>query len=243
MCPSGISTDGDYEGLCDMDSDDMTVAASCRDHYLAGVAQSGPQLISTPSGPVSLYCDMDDGGWTLVGKVNGEPHMASTWLRSNEHTELLAAVGASSMPASGQFASVDAVDLAVNHAESVKISSSDGAAWARWPMPEGRTTDTWWDHAAHDAAQAAPNSEVQVEGSGGSSPCNQNTVGLMKLPSHAFGYPAATFNPEGNTVPSDWCMTVGVTGDGTNGFDVPQSDGDWPNGAYNQPAYVMVWLK
>ena len=58
-----------------------------------------------------------------------------------------------------------------------------------------------------------------------------------------LGYPAATFNPEGNTVPNDWCMTVGVTGDGTNGFDAPQSDGDWPNGAYNQPAYVMVWLK
>lgn len=188
ICPSGISSDSDYEGHCDMDGD-MTVAQSCRAHYLAGVTHSGPQRISTPTGSVDVYCDMDDGGWTLIGKVNGDPRMGDTFLRSAENVELLAAIGPANMPSTGQSASIDAIDIAVNHATHVKLSSSDGASWSRWEMDAARTTSTWWNRAEHAAAQGPENSIVQVEGSGGSSTCNQNPYGIMKLDGHGYGYP------------------------------------------------------
>ena len=54
---------------------------------------------------------------------------------------------------------------------------------------------------------------------------------------------STTLNPEGNTVPLDWCMTIGVAGTQTNGYDVATSDEDWPNAAYNVPPYAMVWVK
>lgn len=73
----------------------------------------------------------------------------------------------------------------------------------------------------------------------------------MPLQQHGGSYPYASFNRQGNTEVNDYCMAVGVTGSGAdgwsqngNGFDSPSSDSDWPNSQYNHRSpRVLVWLK
>jgi hypothetical protein len=49
---------------------------SCKYLYERGVRDNGPQLITVKGrdgslSQVQLYCDMTNGGWTLVGEVEG----------------------------------------------------------------------------------------------------------------------------------------------------------------------------
>ena len=54
-------------------------APSCRALYDSGVKEDGayPISITTPDGPTTrkLYCDMKNGGWTLIGQVAGKAAM------------------------------------------------------------------------------------------------------------------------------------------------------------------------
>ena len=76
---------------------------------------------------------------------------------------------------------------------------------------------------------------------------------MMPISHHGGSYPSATFNTAGNTKTGDYCMAVGVqktgaTADGWTqtkyGYDLPQSNSDWPNTKFNNVSpYVTVWLK
>ena len=72
----------------------------------------------------------------------------------------------------------------------------------------------------------------------------------MQISAHGGSYPSAQVNGAGNTSPGDNCMSVGVQPSGThdgysqngNGYDQPDSNSDWPNGDYQSPPFVNVWV-
>ena len=70
----------------------------------------------TPSGPVFTTCDFDNGGWTLIGEDGSSASKYVAWLRKHRNPELLAQ---GTQIQHGVFASIDAVDMAVNHATKV----------------------------------------------------------------------------------------------------------------------------
>ena len=77
--------------------------------------------MSSPSGAVQTTCDMESGGWTLIGETGGYTegnHL--TWLRENVNTEQLAE---GTEITQGQYACIDAVDMAVNKATKVGLRS------------------------------------------------------------------------------------------------------------------------
>ena len=60
---------------------------------------------------------MDDGGWTLIGEDGGfVGSKYENWLRGNHNSENLAA---GTEITAGEYACIDAVDMAVNHATKV----------------------------------------------------------------------------------------------------------------------------
>ena len=68
-------------------------------------------------GPVQTTCDMDNGGWTLIGETGGyEQSKYADWLRGNVNTNLLAK---GTPIEEGQYACIDAVEMAVNDATMV----------------------------------------------------------------------------------------------------------------------------
>jgi hypothetical protein len=228
---------------------------SCNDIKNAGQSR-GDSIYSIDLGNgvvQQLYCDMtvEGGGWTLVGKIGTVQNLTSQWLRSDVN---VAALGGPAM-GSGTFASVNAVALAVQRSSQIRLSNSSITRWVRWDLPQGRTVQTWWNHAAGQAViNGATQTPIDVfdqnltKGS-----CFQNIYGINPWPQHGGSFPSATQSPQGNTSPCDLCMSVGVLPQGLsadgftqngNGYDQPTNDSDWPNQNINAtPPYVAVWLR
>jgi hypothetical protein len=226
---------------------------SCADVLSQGQS-SGSQAywIRTPSGPQQLFCDMsvDGGGWTLVGQISGEYDNYDTWLRTDVATANLA----TAVIESGVYSCIDAVPMAVQRASQIRLSNSAIDRWVKWTLAPGRTSATWWNHAAGYATiEAAADTPVTVYAyDGGSSSCYQNVYGIMPWDLHGGSYPSAPRNEAGNTSPGDWCMAIGVMIEGTtahgfgqndNGWDAPSTESTWPNGDYNTPPVISVWLR
>ena len=81
-------------------------------------------LIGRGSGKlVRTTCDMDHGGWTLIGEDGGfSASKYNTWLRKNYNTHLLAEGTEIKV---GEHASLDAIDMAVNEASKVSKQGKD----------------------------------------------------------------------------------------------------------------------
>ena len=80
-------------------------------------AISGAYWLSTPSGPVQTTCDMDNGGWTLIGENGGyDDNKYMMWLRHNFNTQNLAS---GTQIETGNYSCIDAVNIAVYHATKV----------------------------------------------------------------------------------------------------------------------------
>jgi len=243
-------------GDCEVDSCIDSVCRLPRDckelHQLEPAVPDGAYAIDTggTSGNVTTFCDMttDGGGWTLAGKVDGQPSMANVWLVSSQNVPDLTTttIGTNS------FACFDAVALAVNRASEVRLTNAARDRWVRWALPAGRTATTFWRHNAGQAViDASATSGVTVTRSTGTtSGCNQNAFGINPLATHGGGYPYTSYNAAGNTQQGDACMTVGVTttyvdgfAQNGNGYDAPDDETTWPNNAISQPVHVAVWLR
>ena len=133
-------------------------------------AKSGVYWIKTSlkvSEAVQTFCDMDNGGWTLVGKVRGRVgNIYSGWLIQSQNPEQLKSP---LMNSSTGYSCLDARLLAVKHASDVMLSSGDnpsgiGSKWVQWELLSGREVNTWWNHGVGQAAvQSAGTSQVTVK--------------------------------------------------------------------------------
>ena len=230
--------------------------ASCLAYYKKGNKKDGVYLIEIKdldgkSKTVELFCDMTNGGWTLIGQIQGFHSIYNDWLRKENNIDQLKKPEITS----NAWSSIPAVDMAVNHATEIRFSNADRKKWVKWSLDASRKTSTLWNQAdGRGKISKATNHQVKVyDQDGGSSNCNQNEYGIMVWSSHGGAYPAATLNSAGNTSPNDDCMSIGVMlGSGANGFshrrggngfDAPEGDSDWPNRDYQSAPMVSVWLK
>lgn len=222
-------------------------ANSCRQIFElskhAGVetARTGLYWINTPSGAARVFCDMQAGGFTLIGKVNGNTgDITRQWLVSNSNTEQLR----SPLLLPGQVASIDATVLATLHASEMVVCNGDnhagrGSKWLRWSLPEGRGPAFFWRRSVGRAVvQAAAMQAVLVRAWDGSSQtCYHNRYGIGP---HHGGFPATLHTADGQLVAGDLCISVGTSpaitasdSDGfarpDQGFDSPTDQADWPN--------------
>ena len=117
---------------------------------------------------IQTFCDLKNGGWTLVGKINGHAgNIYSKWLVKNVNTEDLKAPKIESGKTG--YSCLDARLLAVKHASEVMLSSGDnprgiGSKWAQWKLPSGREYSSWWNHGVGQSkVQAAGTSRVTVK--------------------------------------------------------------------------------
>jgi len=149
------------------------------------------------------------------------------------------------------YSTVNAIPLAVLRSSFVRLGNEDSSKWVQWPMANGRTVATWWNHAAGQAAivSAAQVAVTTSSNDGATGACFQSVYGIMPLKEHGGSSPSATVNAAGGTNGGDLCMAIGVTSgsfDGFtqngNGYDQPSSHTDWPNAAYNVAAYSSVWV-
>ena len=107
---------------------------------------------------VQTYCDMENGGWTLVGKISGRVgNIYNKWLVSNHNT---AELKASKITKRNQFACLDARSLAVEEASTVLLSSGDkmnglGSKWVMWRLPGDREKASFWDHSVGSSSVKA----------------------------------------------------------------------------------------
>ena len=82
------------------------------------VIYSGVYWVATPSGPVETFCDMANGGWTLIGQTDGDTgNKYQTWLRSNHNVANLA----TPVIEGSTYSCLDAVNMAVNYATEVVL--------------------------------------------------------------------------------------------------------------------------
>ena len=134
-------------------------ADSCKQIHDASLASNKPRAkngiywIKTDlqgSSSVQTYCDMKNGGWTLVGKISGQVgNIYSKWLVSNHN---IASLKSPKITRRKQFACIDAGSLAVDEASTVLLSSSErmdglGSKWVMWRLPGGREKDSFWRHS------------------------------------------------------------------------------------------------
>ena len=134
-------------------------------------AKSGVYWIKTSlkeNEATKTFCDMENGGWTLVGKISGRAgNIYSKWLVENVNTEQLLAPEMDTGKA--WLSCLDARLLAVQHASDVMFSSGDnpggiGSKWVQWELPSGREYSTWWNHGVTQAkVQSADTSQVTVK--------------------------------------------------------------------------------
>ena len=150
-------------------------ADSCKQIYGASLANNKPRAkngvywIKTDlqgSSAVQTYCDMKNGGWTLVGKISGRVgNIYNTWLVSNHNT---AALKTSKITKRKQFACIDARSLAVEEASMVLLSSGErvdglGRKWVMWRLPCDREKASFWKHSVGPSAvKAAVQTPVMV---------------------------------------------------------------------------------
>eukprot|EP00117_Sycon_ciliatum_P040513 scpid22682/ scgid29760/ len=218
---------------------------------------NGRYFIRTPSGPVETYCDMVEGGWTLVGQVGGTvgTDISKTFLRES----VLVSELRTPTITTGTIASLNAVDLAVNQASEILISRGNrlvgiGNRWVRWALPIGRQTSTFWNRALGvSTINSAPLTAVNVESwDNRMQNCFQNQFGVS--PKHG-AFPATVANTNGDPAANDLCLAIGVEpsslpidGDGfavpLRGFDAPRNNGDWLNAGVGQDGpTVSIWLR
>ncbi|XP_078370852.1 uncharacterized protein LOC144654565 [Oculina patagonica] len=242
-------------------------ADSCKQIHDASLANNKPRAkngiywIKTDlqgSSSVQTYCDMANGGWTLVGKISGNVgNIYKTWLVSNYNT---AALKTPKITKQKEYACIDARRLAVEEASTILLSSGErmdglGSKWVMWRLPGDREKDLLWNHSVGPSAVgAAVQTPVMVYAwNGNKKICNQNKFGIKPSSVHGGSYPYASYNTAGNTAANDYCMAVGVLAKSStahgwsqnaNGYDSPSSDSDWPNTSYNhQSPHLTVWLK
>lgn len=125
-------------------------AGSCKQIHDASLVNNKPRAkngiywIKTNlqgSSTVQTYCDMRNGGWTLVGKISGNVgNIYKTWLVSNNNT---AALETPKITKQKEFACIDARSLALEEASMIMLSSADkidglGSKWVIWRLPEDR---------------------------------------------------------------------------------------------------------
>ncbi|KAK2566667.1 hypothetical protein P5673_009330 [Acropora cervicornis] len=124
-------------------------------------AKNGVYWIKTDlqgSAAVQTYCDMENGGWTLVGKISGRVgNIYNKWLVSNHNT---AELKASNITKRNEFACLDARSLAVEEASTVLLSSGDkmnglGSKWVMWRLPGDREKASFWDHSVGSSSVKA----------------------------------------------------------------------------------------
>ena len=100
-------------------------------------AKNGVYWIKTDlkgSSVVQNYCDMKNGGWTLVDKISGKVgNIYKTWLVSNYNT---VALKTPKITKQKQFACIDARSPAVEEASTVLLSSGERAdgLGSKWVM-------------------------------------------------------------------------------------------------------------
>ena len=116
----------------------------------------------------STFCDMENGGWTLIGKISGSAGIIyQRWLVENVNTELLKSPNVNSRDK--LFACLDARRLAVRYSSEIMLSSSEnplgiGAKWIQWNLPMGREYSTWWNYGVGQArVKAADTHHVTVK--------------------------------------------------------------------------------
>ena len=150
-------------------------ADSCKQIHDASLANNQPRSkngvywIKTDlqgSSSVQTYCDMKNGGWTLVGKVSGKVgNIYKTWLVFNCNT---AALKTPRIIKQKEFACIDARSLAVEEASTVLLSSGErmdglGSKWVMWRLPGDREKASFWNHSiGASAVKAAVQTPVMV---------------------------------------------------------------------------------
>lgn len=242
-------------------------ADSCKQIHDASLVNNKPRAkngiywIKTDlqgSSSVQTYCDIANGGWTLVGKISGNVgNIYKTWLVSNYNT---AALKTPNITKQKEYACIDARRLAVEEASSILLSSGEkmdelGGKWVMWRLPGDREKNLLWNHSVGPSTvNAAVKTPVMVYAwNGNKKICYQNKFGILPYSTHGGSYPYASYNTAGNTNTNDYCMSVGVMAKSStvhgwsqnaNGYDSPSGDSDWPNKAYNhQSPHLTVWLK
>ena len=145
-------------------------------------AKNGVYWIKTNlqrSSSVQTYCDMKNGGWTLVGKISGKVgNIYKTWLVSNYNT---AALKTSKITKQKEFACIDACNLAVE-ASTVLLSSGErtdglGSKWVMWTLPGDREKHSFWNHSVGaSAVKAAVKTPVMVYAWNGNKKVRRSSV-------------------------------------------------------------------
>ena len=150
-------------------------ADSCKQIHDASLANNKPRAkngvywIKTDlqgSSAVQTYCDMKNGGWSLVGKISGRVgNIYNKWLVSNHNT---AALKTPKITKRQQFACIDARSLAVEEASMVLLSSGErvdglGSKWVMWRLPGDREKASFWKRSVgYSAVKAAVQTPVMV---------------------------------------------------------------------------------
>ena len=139
---------------------------------------------------VQTYCDMANGGWTLVGKISGRVgNIYNKWLVSNYNT---AELKASNITKRNQFACLDARSLAVEEASTVLLSSGDkrnglGSKWVMWRLPSDREKASFWDHSVGSSSvKAAVQTPVMVYAWNGQKKVRRQTLFLNIQMEHSL---------------------------------------------------------
>lgn len=106
-------------------------------------------ITTSPGWSAPTYCDLRNGGWTLVGKISGYVgNIYETWLIRNQNVKYFTSP---SLSEANKMGCIDARYLATNHASTVMIASGDvngiGTKWVRWTLSAGRIADTLWTHS------------------------------------------------------------------------------------------------
>ncbi|KAI0228176.1 hypothetical protein LSAT2_021344 [Lamellibrachia satsuma] len=177
---------------------------------------------------------MHSGEWTLIGQLGGvNDNIYDRWLVSNVKTGLLRRPTIEN----GTFGCIDAVDLAVNYAHEIRLSSGEsdtgmGQFWVEWDLPTDRDVATFWRHSVGaSVVRYATDHDVEVRSSfAPKRTCCQNKYGIGPVVSWGGGYPTTICYGAGN---NDLCMNVDVMSPGASGdgfdkdfplFDAPTSN-------------------
>ncbi|KAI0228294.1 hypothetical protein LSAT2_021234 [Lamellibrachia satsuma] len=202
---------------------------------------------------------MRSGGWTLIGQIGGvNDNIYNQWLVTNHNTGKLR----TPVIEKRTYGCIDAVDLAVNYAHEIRLSSGEsdtgmGQFWVEWDLPADRDVDTFWRHSVGlSVAWSAARQTVEVRSSFRSKQtCCHTKYGIGPAMSWGGGYPTSVCGAVG---PRDSCMQVAVMSRGSSVhgfdnsfalFDAPTSNSDWPNRYYSGThddagrPFLSVWLR
>ena len=116
---------------------------------------------------VQTYCDMENGGWTLVGKISGSVgNIYNKWLVENNNLNLLRL--GPMISSSNKMSCMDARLLAVDYASEVMLASGEnrngiGKNWVKWVLPSERELKSFWNHTiGYQAVKSAGKESVTV---------------------------------------------------------------------------------